>query len=854
MTLTLALIMESKSLSLSKMGIVRQFEFDGFEERKLKVSSCVKFHLNAIERVFCFQNKKKMSASRPTWDWRDRTLTREQAEDQLHLQEKRRNRETETKMEKKRPSFCVRTTKHGLGLSTCRNGSVLHAAIVETPQGWFELNGSRGLSIEDLLVNIGFIDKPAPATASGSRTEKVAAVAGAVGSGLTKVSEASKQVAGVLDSSSAAENAAGIAGAVSSGIAKLANVNERAANMLAGASDLVNAIAVASPILRAVVDVVAAVARMHVQVQVNKRKAAVLIDLVKSFRVPLDEIEQLLAAQTLDTAFVVHLQKRLSEVQSSLDGAQAVLRVWCAQAGRSLLKKIKQHLAAGDIDKAFDEAKDDVRQNHQLLCNDLSIKVATKVLGESGKAADKALARAGDACKDDLKNLERDLTAAFDAVGKSLGDELNLVNWSISGLHDSVAEMSHKQDKMIALQEKSLAQQEQLQADMKHLVEQLKQSKEAPAKIVFQYEPAAAFWRDVIVPKLATAGELPWSLFASAIFCELLEPAGVQAADWRSIKADIKFIFDRDDDDIISVYEYNAVTFSNRQTLLEICKSLLAKAGKRGSERKLDELVEDALLQPIRYPPLAKEERIMVQAVFDGRDEQDAQDETLLFAMSSVPRAWFAIDERGVSSPLAQVCDPDRHWIAGALRMPSASLCADLLRWLGWGGGGAGDNASFLHVACGNAYINAVVAVVQQWAHRNVAVAEGNDSALASAAARVASFAKAAGVVATGVQPLPTLATVGGEQFDRVLVSLLCPSIEYVRARFSLLVEPVGGRLVAPVQLDEDVAFICVGSDEADDEVLCIWSGREVAALCRLFPAAPDFNSEEYQVFDNNSE
>ena len=191
---------------------------------------------------------------------------------------------------------------------------------------------------------------------------------------------------------------------------------------------------------------------------------------------------------------------------------------------------------------------------------------------------------------------------------------------------------------------------------------------------------------------------------------------------------------------------------------------------------------------------------------------------------------------RGVLSPIDDVCTPDRHWIAGSLRMPSARLTVDLLRWLGFGGGGASDDASFLHVGCGNGYVNAVIAVVQQWKRVNIAAALGDDAALAGAVGRVAAFARAAGVFASTVKPLPTLAT--SDTFDRVLVSLLCASADAAREQFGALLAP-DGRLVVPVQAGDDVVFVRVSAAGGPVEELRRVAGAQAGELRILFPRAP---------------
>ena len=173
--------------------------------------------------------------------------------------------------------------------------------------------------------------------------------------------------------------------------------------------------------------------------------------------------------------------------------------------------------------------------------------------------------------------------------------------------------------------------------------------------------------------------------------------------------------------------------------------------------------------------------------------------------------------------------------------MPSARLTVDLLRWLGFGGGGASDDASFLHVGCGNGYVNAVIAVVQQWKRVNIAAALGDDAALAGAVGRVAAFARAAGVFASTVKPLPTLAT--SDTFDRVLVSYMCLTPTYARDRFgSLLAQH--GCLVAPVLFSGKVIFIRYGRTGDPKELHTVADREQVALLKQLFPVPPPLETK----------
>jgi protein-L-isoaspartate O-methyltransferase len=751
-----------------------------------------------------------MSAS---WDWRERSvkekLTREQVEDLLEMRDNSRNKNKESKAERKRPTFVVRISAQGPSIAYWANSGPRHCAIIEC-NGFVQADGAKGLSVVDLLINLGLLDAPVFVSVTATTTsERVSSAAGMVGATVGNA----KQLAGVLG----------------------------------GASDLVEAIAAASPVLRAVVGVVAKVAQMHVTVQINKRKAGVLIELVKSFHVPLAEVAKLQASGALDDRFAAHLEARLDALHNSMHGAEELMRQWCAQAGRSMLKTIKRHLAAGDFNRLFDESKEALRQSHELLCSDLSLKVATTLLGRASDQANAAVAHAGAVSKADLHNLESDLGALFSSFGKKLSDELKLLRWSLDGLHAMVAQMSAKQDQILALQETIILNQAAATKAMQELKETMVKSKEV-ANLSIRFEPALPFWRDVIVPKLETAGLLPWSLFASAIFCELLEPAKVAADDWNQIKERVKALFDKDGDGNISVFEYDKATFVQQQTLLDICLGLLEDDGKQSGEFHFAELVEDALLPTIRYPPLVKEQGVMVRNLFGA---QSTQDEALLFAMSSVPRDWFAVSEDGVATPLADACETNRHWIAGSLRMPSPRLCVDLLRWLGFGTNGGSENASFLHVACGNAYVNTVVAVVQRWEHRNVAVSEGNDGALAKAMGRVAAFAKVSGVVTTGVQPLPSLAAAGTEQFDRVLVSLLCTSAQVARERFGALLTATG-RLVVPIESTDAIEFVRIGPNSEQKTLSRVTERAEIAELQKLFPTtAPSVKNQRFCEYAN---
>lgn len=196
----------------------------------------------------------------------------------------------------------------------------------------------------------------------------------------------------------------------------------------------------------------------------RKRKAAVLVDLVASFSVPLAEVEKLLAEKTLDVAFATHLHARLDSLRVAVEAAEAVLREWSELSAKSLIKRIKQTLAAHAIDRAFDDRSAELERCHALLCRDLTLKAAAVALGagsrdavaRSTKAVAAAVAQAGDARKSDLESLERDLSAAMRALGTSLQDELKLLGWSLDDLHTSVAQMAALQHEMLAMQRQVL--------------------------------------------------------------------------------------------------------------------------------------------------------------------------------------------------------------------------------------------------------------------------------------------------------------------------------------------------------------------------------------------------------------
>ncbi|MBT9556503.1 MAG: hypothetical protein IV100_10760, partial [Myxococcales bacterium] len=462
-----------------------------------------------------------------------------EAEATLKTRDEARDKKNESSAQRKRPTFIVRDSQMGPSIASYKGGKFLHNAI-NLVDGFFVSPGApgkKGVTVEELLINIGYLAPPGEAVSVISKptSEKVAAVGQVVADKLKAAGKGAHNISSILN----------------------------------GTGDLIEAIAVASPILRAVVGVIVKVAKMHALVLVNKQQAGVLVALVKSFGVPLDEIDALLLTQPADDPFAVHLKSRLTDLEAAIGRAEAVLSEWCSREGKSVLKKFKQLMTAGDMNKAFLASKDELHQAHQTLCNDLTIKVAVTVLGDSDlalrdskKAVDDAVARAGEACHNDLQNLESDLKALFAAMGESLTDQLKQLGWSLAGLHTSVAELSDKQDEMISLQ---LQTHESMQQIMHHLI--------TPSKVVIQHEPAAAFWRDVIHP--ATATELTWSTFQSAVFCELLEPANVPVEDWHRIKGHVKELFDVDGDDSISIYEYNRVTLSRQQTMLEICLQLI---------------------------------------------------------------------------------------------------------------------------------------------------------------------------------------------------------------------------------------------------------------------------------------
>ncbi len=591
-------------------------------------------------------------------------------------------------MQKHGLSFVVRRapTTGELTLSACTGKAFVHVRVRELDDERVAVTDEHGHDVvaptlPDLLLALGYIDaadKDRALAFVKSKRKHSKALRKSSGSGIKPKSE------------KVVRNAR----RVQVGLKRVDKLADAANDVFNGVSQLAMVVSVASPLLSAVVGLVAKVVAMRVQVSINKRKAAVLVDLVASFSVPLAEVEKLLAEKTLDVAFATHLHARLDSLRVAVEAAEAVLREWSELSAKTRIKRIKQTLAAHAIDRAFDDRSAELERCHALLCRDLTLKAAAVALGagsrdavaRSTKAVAAAVAQAGDARKSDLESLERDLSAAMRALGTSLQDELKLLGWSLDDLHTSVAQMAALQHEMLAMQRQVLENQRELV----QLVGQLRSdvvakpaaaAAAAAAPVAIRHAAAAAFWLDVIAPKQPTGDTVPWVQFASAIFCELLKPANVPVSDWHAIKARVQELFDADLDGFVTIMEYDSVTSTRRQSVTEICLALL-REHKRSEYA--DVLIEDALLADdetaARYPALTDDQSAMVQALFGATSTED---ESLLFALSSVPRAWFAVDEHGAAG--ANACALERHWVAGGLRMPSPRLCVQLLRWLGFG-------------------------------------------------------------------------------------------------------------------------------------------------------------------------
>jgi protein-L-isoaspartate O-methyltransferase len=797
-----------------------------------------------------------------------------------------------------RPTFFVRTNSSQRAVISIKESDDrphVHVQVGYSPTLGYSLKNNEGVvvyapTIRELLLALNYLDatttttssqssttttSPAPAPASSSTsspsttpttsTTTTPTVSHKSPSSNKKKHRRSNRVINRINNDGVVHQRAARIQVGLKGVAKLA---DSAKDVLDGVGQLAVAVSTASPILSAVVGLVAKVVAMRAQVQINKRKAVVLVDLVDSFSVPLDDVRALLADSTLDVAFARHLQERLESLESAIKAALGLLHEWSQLSSKSLLKRVRQTLAAHAFDRAFDDCSAELERCHARLCHDLTLKAATVALGvhrsehtvvQSSALVAVAIAKTAEARESDLTSLEQDLSTTMRAMQTTLSDELQLLGWSLDGLHASVAEMRSLQHEMLGMQRDVLMQQRDLACKLDQLLNDAVGDKTASAKVKHEafsirHAAAAAFWVEVIAPKQATGDSVPWSQFASAVYCELLKPASVPLVDWHAIKQHVQALFDADLDGHVTIMEYDSVTAARQQSVTEICLALLRELKR---SEYCDLLIEDVLLsdgavdndndttaptQAVCYPRLSAEQRDMVQALFGVTNTED---ESLLFAMSSVPRAWFAVDARG-GAAASDACSLERHFVAGALRMPSARLCADLLRWLGFA---QHERPSFVHVSCGNAYVNAVVGVAQQWAARNVAVAEHTQGALTHAASRVAAFAVASHVDSSAIEFLPSLAMLSGARFDRVLVSLLCPSVAYVRDRFASLIA-ADGCLVAPVhdQQRQAVMFVRVaGNTNSEAEQLrCVTASEQVNALQRLFAQAPPHASSQY--------
>jgi protein-L-isoaspartate O-methyltransferase len=181
-------------------------------------------------------------------------------------------------------------------------------------------------------------------------------------------------------------------------------------------------------------------------------------------------------------------------------------------------------------------------------------------------------------------------------------------------------------------------------------------------------------------------------------------------------------------------------------------------------------------------------------AMLDALAVDPIRQAPLFHALSSVPRAWIATKE----SP--HVHHVDEH--AGGMLAPR--LCADLLLWLD-----VERDSSFLNVQSGAGYVNALVAVMQNWTGVNCG-SESDAALVEHAQQRVDVFARNSGVGAANRVAFEKEA-IDGASFDRVLVSAICPSVTFVQERFMSLLK-TDGVLVAPCMRDDGsgtaVAFV----------------------------------------------
>jgi protein-L-isoaspartate O-methyltransferase len=670
-----------------------------------------------------------------------------------------------------------------------------NAALVAVPDVDFRKNCAPHLKA---IVNAHSL---AVATAGGSGST--------VGGGGANVSTTSGAVKGSI-----VESVTNLAREVQDVIPELAE----------GLTGVFAAAAEASPVLKAVVGMALQVIHMRLQAKVNKRMTKLLVSRVESFEHPLTRIDRLLKSDVLEASAKKQVVRRVEELGDAMAETEQLVRKWCALDGKSALKYVKQTLSANAMGKEFVRCDGDLCRLYDLLCKDVQLEITLQAaLGDATTTAPLSVAAVADAVQRDTESLHRDLEGIAGSAAR-LEEMMDEIGWSLESLDSAVSRIAEQQEQLLRGQQRILDKLDQMfQASMPRAL----LTRDAANKVI-ENEQAAAFWFDVIASKQDTPNTVPWSQFASAVFCELLLPIGVTASEWAAIVGRVRAKFDTDGDGEVTIYEYNAAT--RKRTLHEICVAFVDESKQQQQQQQQQragsahytqlQLQLPARLR-VKYPQMSAEQTAMLEALAID----PIQHSPIFHALSSVPRAWFATEES------SRVHDIDAH--AGG--MPAPRLCSDLLLWLDLERG----PVSFLNVHSGGVgYINALVAVMQNWAGVNRGT--GSDSALIEhAQQRVDVFARMCGVGGNNRVAFTKEASDDDASFDRVLVSAVCPSASYVRERLMRLVNS-GGVLVAPCARDDhSVAFVrfskSSGSGSGSETEMRAIDAKDVRRLERVF-------------------
>lgn len=483
---------------------------------------------------------------------------------------------------------------------------------------------------------------------------------------------------------------------------------------------------------------------------------------------------------------------------------------------------------------AFERVGSDIEFSYNSLHQLLTMLAAVDSLGAvaAHKPSDSWRTKTAEANQRDLGALQRDLTVVAGGE-QQLAAALHGIGWRLEAMQSAVTEHLSRIESELRIMNQQLG-------DMHSMIAKLVAEKDRETKrstVAFANPDAAAFWTQHVAGIAGDNDRIAWANFAATVF-SALSARGIDKVSWLAIEPALRRRFDVNNDGAITRAEYDAATSKpHPATVNEICLQLLLQAAaaappaaapaaqKRGALARTTTVLSretvQAALSPERAPvaagprylPMTKRHAALV-TLLTSEFQGDAKTR---YAFMCVPRRLFAPEPLpvGISEDDIYANTPIKYgfWhqsqptvYAGALR--SMRIDDDLGAF------------SFLCVGSGSGYLNALVAVMQNWQGVNCGI-ELRADMVALARTRLDAFCRTVNVhnnieIRHG-NAFVSLDPSGGT-FDRIYVAAGIAKRDLARLCAML---NVGGIMLAPVTVDERTGQqgLCVFEKDSDGKI-----------------------------------